>query len=201
MLKNTDMTSDELRSLLGVIRDKDRAIGLISGELVISEPSLWFLKNGIIHFTVTSNGLTVQEETICSNGKKILVSRCVQGIKFRVTEGVKYPIVVIPSSFWLKDNERLTGNIFAEAKTRRWTMPKIEVGYLIRQMFTDQQIRQMGFGSIITMHESIEDYDGIHGFLGTNPGDNPGLSMYFGTKPHSRWGIDHGFAFSEEAGK
>ena len=103
-------------------------------------------------------------------------------------------MAVLPGKLY-SDDERITRNIRADAKKRKMTDLPAEVACLIRDMFSDEEIKEMGLDWIITMHEPIPDSDGDPGVLGTNRFDGYRLVAYGGHPGHG-WDREYGFAFS-----
>ena len=184
---------------------EDRQRFLLGLCKIPEEPTcLWHLDaDGTIRFTVTSNGRTGEQWIAHFEAKGIYLSSYAKSVlrskKFRATSGVVYNIAVIPGKFWDTNDERRTKAIRKEAEeTRKWQKPEAEVGCLIRDLFTDEEIAKMGLTWIITMHEPIEDSDGSPGLLGTDRYDGPRLDAYYG-RPDGRWSASRGFAFAVPA--
>jgi hypothetical protein len=74
-------------------------------------------------------------------------------------------------------------------------VPNAEVACLIREKFSDKELKAMGLFSIETMHEPIEDSDGDSKLLGANRmDDGSGLSTDYDDHDH-KWHRCRGFAF------
>lgn len=114
----------------------------------------WRGGDGIIRFSVTSDGTTGEEWIGRLESKGSLLSNWVKGVlrspDFNPTSGVATNIVVIKETvFWGSDDNP----VIKEA--RRSTKPNIEVACLIREMFGDHDLEAMGLVEIVVMHEPI----------------------------------------------
>jgi hypothetical protein len=155
--------------------------------------------DGGIYFTVTSNGFSGKDwikhfnkkgVEIGNYAKQLLLSEDFKPSK----KGTTSQIVVIKGEFF-SDNDRITSKIREEADRRNMTKPNAEVACLIRDLFTDDEIKAMGLSWIVTMHEPIKDSDGDPHLLSTNRNGNKSwLSTYYGP-PDRRWHRGSGFAF------
>lgn len=157
----------------------------------------WSEKDGVIYFTVTSDG-TTGEQWIAKlevGGKRVgnYAKQLLRSEKFKPTSGITYNVAVIKGEVF-SDNDRYTSNIRAEAKRRKFTTPPAELACLIRQKFPDADIEKMGLLWIVTLHEPIEDFDGHPHLLGAHRLGDYALSTYW-DYPGCRWGRGYGLAF------
>lgn len=158
--------------------------------------------NGNIYFTLTSNGFTRQqwEEYLERRGYFITVlARRVLRLASEVpTNGVTYNIVVLPSKK-ISDSDRVTRKVRAMAEAKGWAKPHWEVACLIRDTFTDEQLKQMGLWYIVTMHEPIKDSNDYPNLLcSKRRGDGRCLDTGSGG-PNDEWFSGGGFAFARLA--
>ena len=158
----------------------------------------WTEKDGVIYFTLVSNGKTGDEWITHFEGKKLSVGSYAQSVlrhkNFKPTKAGKvYNIAVLGGNLF-SDNDRTTKSIHAEAKKRKMTDPHAEVACLIRDAFSDKEIEEMGLSLIITMHEPIPDSDGRPDVLGSRRSDDCRLYAY-GAHPDDGWRCVNGFAF------
>ncbi len=85
--------------------------------------------------------------------------------------------------------------IRVEAERCNLTEPNAEVACLIREKFSDKEIKEMGLEYIVTMHEPIKDADGILSLLGADRFVvGRGLRASNGG-PDDGWDREDGFAF------
>ncbi|MEI6378875.1 MAG: hypothetical protein WCO55_04400 [Candidatus Falkowbacteria bacterium] len=173
-------------------------LDILNGKAVISYPDrVWRIENGVIYFTVTSNGKTGEEWIVYFQAKKITVSDYAKQLllspDFKPTTGVTYEIAVLKGELFTDDN-RIVKTIRAEADKRGLTKPNAEVACLIRDMFTDAELEVMGLYWIVVMHEPILDSDGDPRLLSAARYGGGCLSADYG-KPGYRFDRDSGFAF------
>lgn len=158
----------------------------------------WREKDGVIYFSVTSNGKTGQEWIEYFKNKNIDLSSRTKEVllspDFQPTNGYTYNIAVLRGR-WFINADRYVYNIRADADKRGFTEPNAEVACLIRVMFTDEELKAMGLWEIVTMHEPINDADGYSSLiLARRSGDDGCLSVCSGG-PRSDFDINSGFAF------
>jgi hypothetical protein len=127
----------------------------------------WLEENGVIYFSVTSDGTTGAEWTSKlekKTGKLVSVyaKSVLNSPDFKPTKGVTYNIAVLKGELFA--NHAL--NIRTEAKRRGFETPNAEISCLIRMKFTDEEIETMGLKWIVTMHEPIIDFSGNPNILG-----------------------------------
>jgi hypothetical protein len=126
------------------------------------ETSKWRKQDGVIYFSVTSDGTPGPKwiERLEGNGfhvekyaKQVLCSP-----DFKPTNGITIEVAVLMGMLFA-NNDRTKKKILAEADKRKLTKPNAEVACLIRELFTDEEIEQMGLWWIVVMHEPIKDSD------------------------------------------
>lgn len=168
-------------------------------QITIVRPK-WTEKDGVIRFSVTSDGTTGEQwvSRLESNGFRVgdYTKRALRSKSFKPTNGITYEIAVLKGEIF-SDNERITKNIRKDAKNRKLTTPNAEVVCLIREKFSDKELEAMGLYWIVVMHEPIKSYDGNHILLNTNRFDGGSwLDMNY-CDPGSKWYCGRGFAFVE----
>lgn len=184
------------------IADPNEAVRRInSGEwIVVERVRRWREQDGIIYFTLPpTDGTTGRQWIERLAGKKIQIGEYSKYIflsnDFKPTIGIITEIAVIKGMLF-EDSERVTKNIRAMAESLKFTKPNPEVACLIREMFTDAEIEEMGLRWIVAMHEPIKDSDGVPFLLGTyRDAGGPWLVARCG-RPDDRWFRDSGFAFA-----
>ena len=187
------------------IADPNEAVRRVnSGEWIVSQPARrWRVDSeGIIYFSVTSNGWTGEEWIAYFEKKGIKLSKWTKDVllsaDFKSTSGVTTEIAVLPGSLF-NDSGRITSKIRAEAGKRKLTKPNAEVGCLIRDMFTDKEIEAMGLVWIVAMHEPIKDSDGdLSLLLASRYDDGSWLGASY-DNPDFKWYRGSGCAFARLA--
>ncbi len=173
-------------------------------ELMVSKPTRpWREQDGVIYFSVTSDGTTGKDWIARLKQKGFRVGNYAKNVlcspDFKLPEGVTTEIAILKGMLF-QDNDRITKNIRAEADRRMLTKPNAEVACLIREIFTDEEIKAMGLWYIVTMHEPIKDsYGDPHLLLARRDDDGRWLHTSCGKTGHG-WYRDYGFAFAQ-AGK
>ena len=158
----------------------------------------WREQDGVIYFSVTSDGTTGEQWIKRLEDKGFRVSDYAKSVlrspDFKPTKGVTTEIAILKGMLF-EDRDRITSNIRDLATQRKLTTPNAEVACLIRENFSDEEIEAMGLWWIVAMHEPIKDSDGDLLLLGARRGDGGRwLNAYCGS-PDRRWGRDDGFAF------
>ena len=199
-MKYGDVTMGQVEAAINILGGIEGWNNLLARKLeIVKKVTRWTEKDGVIYFTLVSNGKTGEEWIVHLNGKGLPVGSYAQSVlrhkNFKPTKaGTVHQIGVIPGKLF-SDDGRITKNIRADAKKRKMTDPHAEVACLIRDMFSDEEIKEMGLDWIITMHEPIPDSDGHPSVLGTNRCNDYRLGAYDG-RPGRRWRSAYGFAFS-----
>ena len=123
----------------------------------------WRKENGVIYFSVTSNGKTGKEWIehlkderyhIDGDAKDLLLSKA-----FNPTSGVTTEIAILTRTSLLRPKYLMgftTSDIINEAAILKFVKPNAEVACLIREMISDKEMGAMGFRYITVMHEAYE---------------------------------------------
>jgi len=208
----SDVKTGELNALVKNIMkqtgvdDPNEAIRLVnSGEVQFTKPvSPWIEKDGLILFEVTSDGKTGEEWINHFDAKGIKIGDYAKGIirssAFKPTNGVVYKVAVMKGELF-SDDDRISDKIRKEADKRKLKTPPVELVCLIRDKFSDEEIKKMGFLWIIVFHKPIKDSGGDPILLGAFANDSkPWLNAYHDS-PGFRWDRKDGFAFLVSQGK
>jgi hypothetical protein len=198
-------TAGQLNAIVKLLQKQageDAVERFLRGELTVSEPvRSWREQDGVIYFSVTSNGKTGEEWIAYLEGKKLEVGKYAKSVlrssDFKSTSGVTTEIAVMKGILFA-DQVRITSHIRDEAERRKFTKPNAEIACLIRDKFTDKEIEAMGLWAIVAMHDPIEDSDGDLRLLGADRNVNDYDLHAFRGGPGSRWDREDGFAFSVE---
>ncbi len=154
----------------------------------------WTEKNGIIYFSVTSDGTSGEEWIGRLEKKGFKISDYAKSVlrskDFIATSGIKTEIAILKG-----DDNLVTRQIRAKASDLGLTTPNSEVACLIRETFSDKEIEAMGLGWLVVMHESIKDFGGDQRLLILRRhGADSSLGAYY-DNPDNRRRHDRGFAF------
>lgn len=182
------------------IDDPNEAVRMVNaGEVKISTTkSKWTQKDGVINFSVTSDGTTGEQWITRLESKGFCIGDYVKGAlhpkDLKPTSGVVYEIAVLKGELF-SDNGRITKNIRKEAKNRKLLTPNVEVACLIREKFSDKELEAMGLYWIAIMHEPIKYANSSLKLLRVRRNyDGPWLDTSSGA-PDRRWDNNYGFAF------
>ncbi len=194
------LTAGQLNAIVKKLGGHDMAIRFIRDELSVSEPTRsWREEDGVIYFSVTSDGTTGEDwiKRLEGNGFRVgdYAKQVLRSPDFKPTSGVTTEVAVLKGMLF-EDNDRITKKIRAEADKRKLSKPNAELACLIREKFTDKEIEQMGLWYIVAMHEPINDSVGAPSLLYAYRGyDGRWLYAYF-VRPDSWWLRVSGFAFA-----
>lgn len=199
-MKYGNLTLGQIEAGITKLGGEQAFLRLLRGELSVSTPQrTWREQDGVVYFSVTSNGTTGEEWITRLEKKGFRVGDYAKSVlrfkDFKPTSGVTTEIAVLKGMLF-ENNDRITKKIRAFAAERKLEAPNAEVACLIREMFTDEEIEAMGLWWIVAMHEPIKDSDGDPRLLGAyRGGDGRWLDTCY-DGPHGGWGRDFGFAFA-----
>ena len=186
-------------AIVNKLGGEKRADAFLRDELSVSEPTRsWREEDGVIYFTVESDGTTGEDWITRLEGNGFCVGAYTKQVlrspDFRPTNGMTTEVAVLKGMLF-EDNNRITKEIRAEADKRKLSKSNAELACLTREKFTDEQIEAMGLIWIVAMHEPINDSGGDPRLLSAyRLDDGRWLSAYYGG-PDGRWGRGYGFAF------
>jgi hypothetical protein len=171
----------------------------LRGDLAVVAPARsWREENGVIYFSVTSDGATGEEwiERLADKGFNLgdYAKRVLRHADFQPTSGMTTEVAVLKGMFF-EDNQRLTKYIRAMATDRKLEKPNAEIACLIREKFTDNDIESMGLWWIVAMHEPVDTVS-YPRLLGAGRSDGVRGLDAFCDGPGSRWDRVDGFAFA-----
>jgi len=159
----------------------------------------WREQDGVTYFSVTSDGTTGPQWIERLEKKGIKLSKWAKDVlnspDFKPTNGATTEVAVLKGMLF-EDNDRVTSKIRAEAGKRKLVNPNAELGCLVRDMFTDEEIEAMGLVWIVTMHKPIKDSGGDTNLLGADRRDDGHWLYAFYGEPGRRWNRGGGFAFA-----
>jgi hypothetical protein len=179
-------------------RRKNRRL-VVADTVAVLVPTSWREEDGVIYFSVTSDGTTGEEwpKRLASNGFLIGdYSKIIFRSKdFKPTKGVTTEIAVLKGILFA-DADRITKKIRADADRRKFGKPNAEVACLIREKFTDEEIEAMGLVWIVAMHEPINGPGGYPHLLGASRGDGGRWLGACDDRPGIGCNCENGFAFA-----
>lgn len=162
-------------------------------------PPKWREEDGVIYFSVTSDGTTGEDwiKRLESKGFRVgdYARQVLCSPDFKPTSGVTTEVAVLKGMLF-EDSNRITKKIHKEANKRKLGKPEPELAYLIRLQFTDEEIEQMGLWHIVAMHEPINDSDDGPDLLYAGRSGGGRWLGAFDDGPGLGWGRDNGFAFA-----
>jgi hypothetical protein len=188
-----DLTSLKQFKDLSHIKD------VVNGQAKIIYPACkWREENGVIRFSVTSDGITGEQWITRLKSQGIRVSNYAKSIlrskSFRSGKPTVYKIAVLKGELF-SDDKRITKNIRAEAKRRKLGTPNAEVACLIREAFSDEDLKVMGLNWLVTMHKPIKDSVGNPILLDADRYDDDSWLGAHDDDPGDKWDHSCGFAF------
>ncbi len=197
---SADLTAGQLNAIVKKLGGYDMALRFLRDELSVSESTRsWREEDGVIYFSVTSDGTTGEDwiKRLESNGFRVgdYAKQVLRSPDFKPTNGVTTEVAVLKGMLF-EDNNRITKKIRAEAGKRKLQKPNAELACLIREKFTDKEIEAMDLIWIVAMHEPINDSGGDLFLLDAGRGgDGRWLGACYG-RPDNEWRRDYGFAFA-----
>jgi hypothetical protein len=144
---------DALTGMQKIIEGKPKRLRL---DLIPQKK--WWEENGVIYFKVTSDGTTgeawitrfeKQGFKVDESAKELFTSK-----DFKATLNIEYNIAVLRSNCINSDND--VKKINSEASKRGLLITNPEALCLIREMFSDHEIKNMNICSILTFHKPFK---------------------------------------------
>ena len=192
-------TLGRIEAVWNKLGGEDGVDRFLRDELSVSEPTRsWREEDGVIYFSVTSDGTTGEDwiKRLEGNGFRVgdYAKQVLRSPDFKPTNGVLTEVAVLKGTLF-EDNDRVTKKIRAEADKRKLTKPNAELACLIRELLADKEIEAMGLWYIVAMHEPINDFDGDPHLLCADRGGDGRRLNACGGGPLDEWCRDDGFAF------
>ncbi len=192
---------DWFEAIVNKLGGEDAAKCFLRGELLVSESTRsWREEDGVIYFSVTSDGTTGEDwiKRLEDNGCCVddYARQVLRSPDFKPTNGVTTEVAVLKGMLF-EENDRITSKIRAEADKRKLSKPNAELACLIREKFTDKEIEAMGLLYIVAMHEPINDSGGVPRLLRVHRiNDGRCLDASKSDGPEGGFGRGNGFAFA-----
>jgi len=194
------LTAGQLNAIVKKLGGHDMALRFLRDELSVSEPTRsWREEDGVIYFSVTSDGTTGEDwiNRLEGNGFRVgdYAKQVLRSPDFKPTNSVTTEVAVLKGMLF-EENDRITKKIRAEADKRKLIVPNAELACLIRLKFTDKEIEAMRLIWIVAMHEPINDSDGVPDLLNADRDDDGRWLNSCIDRPDCRWDRGSGFAFA-----
>lgn len=198
-MKYGELNLGQIEAIVNKLGGMEGALRFLRGKTLITEPERkWREENGIIYFSVTSDGTTGEEWITRLESKGFRISDYAKSIlcskDFKPTSGVTTEIAILKGMLF-EDSNRTTKKIRTEAESRKLTKPGAEIACLIRENFSDKEIEAMGLYWIVIMHEPINDSDGDPRLLIVGRVDFGSWLITSYGFPGREWVRGSGFAF------
>lgn len=149
-------------------------------------------------FEVTTDGRSGEQliTDIEAQGDRVgdIAKQLLRNKKFVATDGVTYKLALIMGDEF-EDDDRITSNIRAEAAKRGYVDPSMELAPYVREMFSDEDLEQIGLWALIIMHEAVTDSRGYLDLLGLRRDGGGRVLSAFSGYPGRRWVRGRGFLF------
>lgn len=186
-------------AIVNKLGGEEAAERFLHDELSVSEPAKrWREQDGVIYFTVTSDGTTGEAWIARLESKGFRVGDYAKSVlrskDFKPTTGVTCEIAVLKGLLF-SDSERITKNIRKKASEMKLTTPNAEISCLIREMFKDKELEAMGLWYIVAMHDPIKDSDRDPSLLAADRDDGGRWLLAYYDRPGYKWDRENGFAF------
>lgn len=171
--------------------------GSVTASFALNNKS-WHEEDGVIHFSVTSDGTTGEDwiKRLEFNGFRVgdYAKQMLRSPDFKPTSDMTTEVAVLKGKLFEGD-DRVTSKIRAEADKRKLSKPNAELACLIREKFTDKEMEALRLRLIITMHEPIDDSNGDPSLLNMySHVDGPWLGSII-NRSGEGWPSRYGFAF------
>lgn len=200
-----------IEAVLNKLGGIEGAKRFLRGELMVSKPTyVWREQDGVIYFSITSDGTTgpewiprLEEEGYVVDG---VAKEAICSSDFRPTNMI-YEVAVLKSSLF---SDRITTRAVRSVASKfQWVTPTgkrvldepgLELTCLIREKFTDKEINKMGFRWINIMSKLFQSFDDEWYSLTVSCndqvlGESNGLQASVEERGGNTWNRDVGFAF------
>jgi hypothetical protein len=168
-MKHKNLTLGQVEAVLNKLGGTDGALKFLRNELSISEPEKsWREKNGIIYFSVLSDGTTGAEwvERLGRKGllgkpdwfTKEYLQKSLLAREFIPTNGVITEVAILKSILF-NYIERKNEIVRRYASENKLIEPTPEVACLIMEKFSKEDFLMMGLTDIKVMHKPFSNSD------------------------------------------
>ena len=200
-MKYANFNLGQIEAVFNKLGGEDGVRRFLRGEITVSESARsWREADGVIYFSVTSDGTTGEDWVIRLESKGFRVTsdakQVLRSPDFKPTSAVTTKVAVLKGVLFA-DSDWTTKEICDEAGKRKLSKPNAELACLIREKFTGNEIEAMGLRDIVAMHEPINGFNGYPSLLGVCCYDLGRWINVCNGRPDIRWAPGFGFAFAE----
>ena len=133
---SANLTLGQLNAIVKKLGGYDGALKFLRGETTIAESTRnWREEDGVIYFSVTSDGTTGEDwiNRLEGNGFRVgdYAKQVLRSPDFKPTNSVTTEVAVLKGMLF-EENDRITKKIRAEADKRKLGKPEPELACLIR---------------------------------------------------------------------
>lgn len=198
--KFLSLSVEARKALIEGLADKPEA----SAEKIEPKDRRWREEDGVIYFSVTSNGTTGPEWIARLRNRGFRISSgpalhaALTSEDFKPTTGVTTHVAVLKGMLFPHD-QRTTAHFVKEAERRGFGRLHPEVACLARELLTHADLEAMDLWRIAFMHEPVKlSISGLREayLLRISRDSNAQLDAHPGGKSHFEWHLDHGLAFA-----
>ena len=174
---------------------------LALGNIIVEVERSWIEKDDVIYFYIASKGMSGQDWIAHFQSKGYNIPYYAQQIlmsnDFKVSpaDTIHHIAVLKGGTFIDSGCGCVTKKIRARAKEMKFSKPNAEIVCLIRDQFSNDDLKAMGLWWIVCMHKPIKDSNGVPSLLGVSHDHDSWLCAYL-DHPEDEWGGQHDFAFS-----
>lgn len=163
---SASLTAGQLNAIIKKLGGPEEALRFLRNEVKVSQK--WRERDGIIYFSVTSDGMNGTQWIHRLNNKGFEVESRAKVIltatDFIPSCGARTDIAIIKGTSCRAGSKSFitAAEVEAYAATKGFVKPNAEAACLIREMFTSDEIKAMGLGEICIVHELIMDWAMYH---------------------------------------
>ncbi len=148
-----------------------KLVMVADGSVVPTTPTnddKWTIDDeGNVRFTLVSTGFTRKQWREHLERRGFVLERwtmnplfcSAKDVPVETQAGTTHEVLLRPGSR-MGEGNCTREKISSQANENGWITPHWEIACLIRDTFTDKQLKQMGLRRIVTMHEPFKDYRG-----------------------------------------
>jgi hypothetical protein len=202
-MKYGKLTLGQIEALVNKIGGEDAVREVLRGALkVVTGTPKWSIgEDGLVRFSLTADGTSGSDwEVRLARGGYPVKSTPLNQIMFeprhfKPTVETR-ELVILPGTAVSNGSGRVAvTEMYAEARRRRFKRPNSEIGPLMREMFSYDDIEALGLYSIFIGHKSVVE-DGYHcNFYMDDRAGGRWLSVLQGKDPASQIRDDIGYVF------